>query len=202
MRLMAVPNHFRMYLPTMAFEWLMFGYIAYGVRRRGISLKELLGPRWSRGKENLVDMAIAAGFLVASLIVLTLVRHLLRMTEGVDNVKFMMPDGPLEMVFWVLLSFTAGVCEETIFRAYLQRQLAAWTRNLTVGIVISAAIFGAMHVYQGGKQAISIGIFGLLFGILAAVRRSVKPGMMAHAAQDSFAGILISILSKRHLLLS
>ncbi len=199
MRSMPVPHHFQMYLPTMAVEWLMFGYIVYGVRSRGVSWKELLGPRWSKGKGTRIDIAIAAGFWAASFIILGIVGYLLRMEASPDNLKFMTPDSAVEMVFWVLLSITAGICEETIFRAYLQRQFAAWTRSLPVGVVVSAAFFGAGHIYQGRKQAILIAVYGLMFGILAAVRRSVKPGMMAHAWQDSVAGIAASILAKRHL---
>jgi membrane protease YdiL (CAAX protease family) len=199
MRAMQAPHHFQMYLPTMSIEWLMFGYIVYGVRSSGVSLKELLGPRWSKGKGTLIDIGIAAAFWIGSLIVLAIVGHLMRMKSGMDSIKFMLPEGPLEMVFWVLLSITAGICEETIFRAYLQRQFTAWTRSLPVGVVLSAAFFGAGHIYQSGRQAILIGVYGLLFGALAAARRSVKPGMMAHAWHDSVAGILSSILAKRHL---
>jgi membrane protease YdiL (CAAX protease family) len=199
MRAMAAPNHFQMYLPTMAIEWLMFGYIVYGSRCSGVSLKELLGPRWSSGKQTLVDIGIAAGFWLGSLFVLAIVGHLMGMKSDFNNVKFMMPNTAIEMVLWVVLSITAGICEETIFRAYLQRQFAAWTHSLPVGVVLSAAIFGAGHIYQNGKQAILIGVYGVLFGVLAALRRSTKPGMMAHAWQDSAAGIVSSILAKRHL---
>jgi membrane protease YdiL (CAAX protease family) len=198
MRAAAVHNHLPMYLQTMAIEWLTFGYVVYGARSHGVSLKELLGPRWSSGKQTLIDFGIAASFLVGSLFIIGIVGYLLRMRSGLENVKFMFADTPLELVGWVLLSITAGICEETIFRAYLQRQFAAWTRSLPVGIVLSAAVFGAAHIYQSGKQAISVGVLGLLLGILAAVRRSTKPGMIAHSAQDAFAGILGSIAKWHH----
>jgi len=196
MRAMHAPNHFLLYLPTFAVEWLLFAYVVYGARRHGVSLRELLGPRWSKGEQTLVDIAIAAGFWIASLVILALVGHLIRAKPALENMKFMLPETAVEMVFWVLLSITAGICEETIFRAYLQRQFAAWTRSLPVGVVVSAALFGAGHIYQGGKQAIIIGVYGLLFGIMTALRKSVKPGMMAHGFQDSIAGIAASLLSK------
>src|SRR5947209_2187974 len=30
--------------------------------------------------------------------------------------------GGTEITFWIVLSVTAGICEETVFRSYLQRQ--------------------------------------------------------------------------------
>ena len=38
---------------------------------------------------------------------------------------------------------------------------------------------------------IVIGIFGAFFGILAHFRKSLRPGMMAHAFQDSLSGIAL-----------
>jgi len=43
MRAQAAPNHMLLYLPTLAMEWSVFGYIVWGVRKRGISVRELVG---------------------------------------------------------------------------------------------------------------------------------------------------------------
>ncbi|HUK30264.1 MAG TPA: type II CAAX endopeptidase family protein [Candidatus Acidoferrum sp.] len=191
---------YRNYFPTMIIEWILFAYVVFGARRKGIGIKELLGPRWSRGKAIFTDIGIAAIFWIVSLFALGTIAQLLHIPSALSNVKFMMPQTPLDMVVWVLLSFTAGICEEAIFRAYLQRQFAAWTRSLPIGVVLSAAVFGAAHSYQGGRQPILLGFYGLMFGILAAVRKTTKPGMMAHAFQDSASGVLFNILAKHNLI--
>ena len=59
------------------------------------------------------------------------------------------PPARLEMFLWILLSVTAGICEETIFRGYLQKQLHAWLKSAPIAVVLSAAAFGAGHIYQG-----------------------------------------------------
>jgi hypothetical protein len=41
-----------------------------------------------------------------------------------------------------------------------------------------------------------IAAYGCLFGILAAWRKSLRPGMMAHAWQDLLSGILLKIAMK------
>jgi uncharacterized protein len=196
MRAQTSPNHLLMYFPTLAMEWSVFGYIIWGVRKRGISLRELVGPRWSKGKENLKDLGVAAIFEVVAVPVLALIAHLLRVDPQGQSMRFMMPVGALELFVWVLLSLTAGICEETIFRGYFQRQFIGWTGSTAVGILISAVLFGAGHIYQGWKQTIVIAVFGAMFGTLAVIRRSLKPGMMAHSFQDAAVGIAFSIIGK------
>jgi hypothetical protein len=55
--------------------------------------------------------------------------------------------------------------------------------------LLSAATFGGGHLYQGGRSAILIAVYGLLFGILAEMQKSLRPGMITHAWHDGFAGL-------------
>jgi membrane protease YdiL (CAAX protease family) len=196
MRAQPAPNHLLMYFRTIFVEWTVCGYILWGIRKRGISVKELVGPRWSKGKESLTDFGIAAAFEVASITVLAFVSLALRTGSNAQNVRFMTPVGPFEIGVWILLSFTAGICEETIFRGYLQKQFIGWTGNAAVGILISAICFGTVHIYQGYKQAVSIGLLGAMLGVVALLRRSLKPGMIAHSFQDAIVGISFSLLGR------
>src|SRR5579863_8170818 len=103
MRAQTSPNHLLMYLPTLAMEWSVFGYIVWGVRKRGISLRELVGPRWSTGKENLKDLGIAGLFELVAVPVISLVAHLLRVDPQSRSLRYMMPVGAVELFVWVLL---------------------------------------------------------------------------------------------------
>jgi membrane protease YdiL (CAAX protease family) len=40
------------------------------------------------------------------------------------------------LVLWVALS-SAGICEEAVYRIYLQKQFIALTRNVPAGIILS-----------------------------------------------------------------
>jgi uncharacterized protein len=64
-------------------------------------------------------------------------------------------------------------------------------------MLLAAAMFGLAHLYQGWRMAIVIGMYGLMFGVLAHWRRSVRPGMIAHAWQDALAGVLGAFLLRR-----
>lgn len=77
--------------------------------------------------------------------------------------------------------------EETFFRGYLGRALAArWGKP--VGITVQAALFALtpVHWAQGWIHLISIFGFGLLTGWLVEVRRSIWPALGAHG----FANVL------------
>lgn len=196
MRSQIAPNHLLLYLPTMAMEWSVFGFIAWGVWKHGVTLRELIGPRWSNPAQFFTDLGIGIAFQIGALFVVTCVGLLVHTTQNSSDIMFMMPRGAPEIFFWVLLSLTAGICEETIFRGYFQRQFISWTGNAVAGILISAVLFGAIHLYQGVKQTIVIAALGALFGGLAAFRRSLKPGMIAHFLQDGVTGVVLSLVRK------
>ncbi len=190
LRAAANPNRVRGYLVTICIEWFFFLLVLMGVRLNGTSVFVVLGDRWQSARQLLRDIGIAAAFWVVATGLLWVFGRLLRVDQQGHNVQFMFPHGPAEMTLWIALSITAGICEETIFRGYLQRQFMALTKNAPAGIVISAAAFGAAHAYQGFRMGILIGLFGAMFGVLAYWRGSVRPGMIVHAWQDSLGGII------------
>jgi len=68
----------------------------------------------------------------------------------------------LEAVFWVGLSLVAGIGEEAVYRGYLQTQFAGLTNSHGMGILASAAAFGAAHLYQGLSRACTISASAVL----------------------------------------
>jgi len=182
--------------------------IWFGIRLRGVRMRDLIGGRWKTVEAFLLDAALAFGFWITSLMLLFGIRIALHtidlhnMQKSVDDtVRLLGPMAPhtyLEAGLFVLLSVSAGLFEEIIFRGYLQRQLAALSRNAIIGIVASGILFGLAHGYQGPRMMIVIGVYGIFFGILAHLRKSLRPGMMAHAFQDSIAGIGLFKLVTRH----
>jgi len=184
------------YWASAIFEWLIVAYVVAGVRRHGGSLRELIGGSWGRARGFWRDVLVAFVFWIVALLCLGALRFALRVNRGVDAVRFVAPQSKVEMITWVVLSLTAGFCEETIFRGYLQCQFLAWSGKPSLGILLSAAVFGLGHVYQGAKQAIIIGVFGALLGILAQRRRSLRPGIMVHAWQDTIFGLAMHFLPK------
>jgi membrane protease YdiL (CAAX protease family) len=188
------PNRVRFYLLTIGWEWLLVGYIYWGLRRRGKFIRNIAGKSWKGALDFFLDIAIAFGFWIAAIFVLSIASHLLHATGMAEAARRLAPQGLLESLLWIALSVTAGMCEETIFRGYLQRQFVAWTRSAAVGVILSAVLFGAGHVYQGAKATVVIGVYGLMFGILAEARQNLRPGMMTHAWHDAITGLIIRFM--------
>jgi membrane protease YdiL (CAAX protease family) len=65
-----------------------------------------------------------------------------------------------------------------------------------VGVLLSAAIFGVCHFYQGAKAVVLIAVYGALFGVLAQARKSIRPGMITHALHDTVSGLAVKLLPK------
>ena len=107
----------------------------------------------------------------------------------------MAPRGFVEMLFWFWLSLAAGICEEIVFRGYLQLQLASWL-GMPLGVVLSSTVFGLGHLYQGRNSAIAIGFYGLLLSLLAVYRKSLLPGMLAHSWQDMVSGFFLGLIRR------
>jgi CAAX amino terminal protease family. len=182
------PNRLRIYLSAIATEWGAILYIWHVARSRGSSLGVLIGGSWSPASVAR-DILTAAVFWVIVRVVLLATRALLddRTANAGDR---LIPHTMLELIVWVAVAVTAGICEEVMFRGFLQRQLLTLTRSAAIAIVVQAVIFGASHAYQGWKPVVIIMVYGLLAGVLAHWRRTLRPGIVAHAWQDLAAGLL------------
>jgi membrane protease YdiL (CAAX protease family) len=189
----ANPNRVRFYVVTGLYEWLLFVLTVVGVRGSGASALMVLGEHWRSVRQVLRDIGIAAGFWIVAAMLLWIFGWLLRIAALGRNVS-MLPHRGIELTLWIALSVTAGICEETIFRGYLQRQFMALSKSAPVGILLSAVVFGAAHAYQGFRMVILIGLYGAMFGILAHWRGTVRPGIIAHAWNDSLNGVLASLV--------
>jgi membrane protease YdiL (CAAX protease family) len=190
----AHPNRVRGYVLGICFEWALFAVVLAGVRRRKGSFRIILGDRWHSGRQVLRDIGIALGFWVVASGLLWVCGWVLQIHGNNPAIIAMLPHGALEVVLWIALSVTAGICEEAIFRGYLQPQFMALTRNAPGGILLSAAVFGGAHAYQGYKMVILIAFYGAMFGSLSYWRGSVRPGMIAHGWQDSLNGVLAAVM--------
>ena len=189
-------GHLFTYLFTMGWEWLLVGFVLWGARKNGVTLKELVGGRWNSPEDGLIDVAIAVGFWITAALVLVLAAAAVGLVDPAKldaakkNIDILKPMGGLEGAIWVCLSITAGFCEEVMFRGYVMRQFAAWTRSDVAALLLQAIVFGTAHSYQGIRLAFVVTIYGMMFGVLAHLRRSLRPGMMAHAMQDTLSGLV------------
>jgi len=101
-----------------------------------------------------------------------------------ENVRKLIPITPAERFALIPLAFTAGFCEEFLYRGYLLNIAASATKSLWAGLLISSICFGFAHIYQGRKGVIGTSIGGLVFGLIFLASRSLLPGQLLHTAMD------------------
>lgn len=214
-------NRLVTYGVTVAMELGLVGWIVLGLRLRKTPIGSLLGSFSFSFRSIVVDLGFALIFWVGSLMVLgtlavawvgteAAITHRLPMTasgqpnnpaqqQTVRTLTQLAPSNGEEIAAWALLCLVAGFAEEITFRGYLQRQFIAWSRGkVPVGVALSALCFGAGHGYEGMRSMFLIAVFGVLFSLLAIYRRTLRPGMFAHAWHDFIAGMALALLKWYH----
>lgn len=195
-------GHITFYVVTMCTELVLFGFSYLGIRLSRMKLREVIGGRWNTIEDFLLDVATAFGFWIISyavLIGLAYAMHMARpgaIDEGKKTIQLLAPHAGLELAVWILMSVVAGFVEEIVFRGYFQQQFSTLLRNVWLGMFASAAVFGLSHAYEGKQRMLLIFVYGALFGTLAILRKSLRPGILAHAWHDSFEGIILVIADK------
>ena len=183
------PDVVGLYLTLIAAEWGLVFYVWKGVRRRGaIGLRDLIGGRWLKARDLLVDAALAFGAWSVWMALLAAWSRWIG-SEPAVSINPLLPRGAVEVSLWILLSLSAGVCEELVFRGYLLRQFESLLGGRWSALALQAALFGVSHGYQGSGACLKIALYGALFGMLALWRGSLRPGMMGHAFTDIMAGL-------------
>ena len=189
------PGRPALYGRILFFELLFLAIVVVGVRLRRVSLETIFGKRWQSAGEVFRDLGLGVCLLVLSTIVgSALAGHGGRTPD--EAILYMIPRTSLELALWMAVSLAAGICEEAIFRGYLQRQFSVLTRNAPVGIILAAAAFGASHLYQGFRRAAVIAVAAVVFGWFAHWRKTVRPGMVAHTLQDAVAPFLLRAMQR------
>jgi membrane protease YdiL (CAAX protease family) len=188
------PSRPHMYLRTMLFEFLFLAIVVIGVRLRHGSLQPIFGQRWRSVSQMFREVAFGVLLLLVSTILVSILGGHQGGAPPDQTIAYLMPQTSLELLVWIALSITAGICEEAIYRGYFQRQFTAFTHSVPAGIFISGAAFGAAHAYQGLQRAFVIGISAVLFGLVARWSGTVRPGMIAHSLQDVIAPLLIKLM--------
>lgn len=179
------------YLTVIAEEWLLVAFVWWALRKRGVSVKELIVGARKSWIGVLEDLAFAFVFLVGWFAVAAALAVLLKLNPSA-GARAVIPKTGAEAVAFFLLACTAGFCEELLFRGYLQRQFRLWTGSLAAGIVIQGVVFGLSHGYEGYKFMGIIALEGCALGLMARFRGSLRTVMIAHAIQDSLALVLFA----------
>jgi membrane protease YdiL (CAAX protease family) len=96
------------------------------------------------------------------------------------------PSLTLKWIVVVVSALSAGICEETAFRGYIQRPIET-AYGAPIAIFVSSLFFTLVHLSQGWAIPGILPIIfmaGILLGVLAWSSRSLVPGMVGHVIMD------------------
>jgi membrane protease YdiL (CAAX protease family) len=160
------------------------GALCLGVERWASQI----GGKWANPKDVLLDCGLAVGVWASWRLVETAWNRWLG-AGSAASIQTYLPQRALEILLWIGVSISAGFCEELIFRGYFQKQFETFTHSRWFALFLQAVLFGISHGYQGIEACVKIACFGALYGLLAMWRKSLRPGMTAHAWSDILSGI-------------
>ncbi|WP_413299562.1 CPBP family intramembrane glutamic endopeptidase [Bacillus sp. 1P10SD] len=108
-----------------------------------------------------------------------------------NQFKVMMPETKQEKKLWTLVSLTAGITEEIIYRGFMIFALSYLFPDLSIWLVLifSSILFGLAHTYQGVSGVVRTTLIGLWFSIVYIGIESIIPLILFHALVDYFGKI-------------
>jgi hypothetical protein len=169
-----------LYTIAIAFEWAVFWLCLW---HSDAAFTGYVARAWRDPRALLWDVPMAAILAGVLLLVAPVVVRVLG-SAGFASTQGMLPANGTEAALWIVLAISAGICEETVFRGYLQQQLSGWTGSVTIGILGQGVIFGIVHAYQGPKKVALIAVWGCIFGLFVWLRKGLRSNMLAHAVID------------------
>jgi len=98
----------------------------------------------------------------------------------------LLPVTPQERWTFAAISVGAGFSEELLFRGFLIDYLNQNFTGLDTWalVLISSAVFGFAHLYQGWRGTVLTGVLGSAFGLLYTFTGSLLAPVVIHAAVD------------------
>ncbi len=195
-KMLAIPQmgtreRLALYLLTIAFQWLAVSVTAWRASARGLTPEELGLVIHGRGRVFLA--AIVGAATLGALQWLNLRR--MGRTSGKAR-SFMqtlaeriLPQSKVELLLFLALAATAGVCEEFLYRGFAMAALTRAGLPVWAVVLLSSALFAMAHLYQGRGGVVSTLVIGTVFGTARIAYDGMLPVMFWHFAVDAAAGV-------------
>jgi uncharacterized protein len=106
-------------------------------------------------------------------------------TRAYESLAYFLPHIQRERLLFALLSVTAGVCEEWIFRGFVLQTLHGTTRLPWITALLGSSIlFGWNHLYQGSRGLVMTTVTGLALGLAAISSGGLVLPIILHTLLD------------------
>ena len=195
--MMAIPQmgtkeRLGLYFSTITFQWVAVVLTAWRAWARGLTLEELGLVVHGRGR--IFFAAIVGAATLGGLQWLNL-RRMGRSSGKARNfmqalAERILPQTRGELIPYFALAVTAGLCEEFLYRGFAMAALTRAGLPAWGVVLLSSALFGMAHLYQGRRGLVSTLTIGLLFSTIRAWTGSLLPCVVAHFVADITVGML------------
>jgi len=175
--------------------------VQWALAAAAIALWRREGRPWrALGLVPAMDWRLYLGLVVA-LVTLALVlrqnravrrltaERLERLVPRLQSVDIIVPRDATEFRWFMLLSVTAGVCEELLYRGFLTWLVGAYL-GLVAAILLVSAAFGLAHAYQGRNGIVKMGAVALVMSGIVVISGWLVPAMLIHALLDISGGVV------------
>ena len=168
---------------------LFIGWLALMVGRGefGLEAMGLGAPEWGVVGSWTLGLSLAALLLLWLFVV---IRRRLGIRESVLLVQILPKTGKEKGIF-VLLSMAAGVGEELAYRGFLMPALTLLMGWSWGAALLSSAVFGLLHAYQGWLGIFRTAALGFVLAGSFIVAGTLWPAILAHAILDVVAGVFL-----------
>jgi len=179
----------RRYLPPMAFTTAQTAFALWTAWSCGMDV-------WGSVRIDYAVIACVALFLLITLGTLPFLwRH--RSPAARKRIWELTPVTPSERLLWIGISVLVGLGEEIVYRAVAFNLLLMLTGSFALAGLISATVFGILHLRHGWVSVASAFVFGLGFQLMVAITGGLVAAIIAHALYDLAAGFQIGAWGKR-----
>ncbi|MGC1414800.1 MAG: type II CAAX endopeptidase family protein [Candidatus Acidiferrum sp.] len=188
---MGARERLALYFSTIAFQWLAAALTAWRAWARGLTLEELGLVVHGRGRILLA--AIVGAATLGGLQWL----NLRRMGRSSGKARSFMqslaerilPQSRAELLPFLALAVTAGLCEEFLYRGFAMAALTRAGLPVWTVVLFSSILFAMAHLYQGRGGIVSTLVIGTVFGTARIAYDGLAPVILWHSAVDAVAGV-------------
>jgi membrane protease YdiL (CAAX protease family) len=157
--------------------------------RRGASFSEYLGFRRISLKSVLVMLAVTAGFLALSAVLV----ELMKIPEDSDFIVGIYSTSVSPVLLWAALVVFAPFFEEALFRGFLFEGFRQSRIGVIGAIILTALLWALSHVQYNYYGIVTILVLGIILGVVRQKTGSLFGPMLIHAVNNAAALLLLMV---------
>ena len=180
-----------LYASTIGFQWLAVAVVAWRAWAHGYTAEELGLAIHDKTKILVASLVGAATIAILQWLNLRRMGRLPAKSRGPLQAiaERILPQSTIELLPFLALAITAGLCEEFLYRGFAMAVLARLGSSAWVAVLLSSILFGLAHLYQGRGGFFTTLVIGTVFGAGRIAYDSLVPVILWHSSVDLVAGV-------------